>query len=117
MAARPRPDGPPHHPLAGKPRSWRPLLRSRLALAASVALLATGLLFLAGAFQGRPVAPGSVLPVNGPTADRNNDPIQHPTPPKVTFPSEPVSPDDVNLHEIFIQESGGTSYHLIVSPK
>ena len=31
-------------------RAW-PLMRSRLALAASVALLATGLLFLAGAFR------------------------------------------------------------------
>ncbi len=58
------------------PPRW-PLLRSRLALAASVALLVTGLSFLAGAFQARPDKPHAGVQVVAPGADLRNDPVHN----------------------------------------
>ena len=102
-------------PAAAKSHSRWPLLRSRMALAASVALLVMGMLFLAGAFQGRTTTPRAGLPVNGPTADSLNDPMHYTTPPKATFPSDleaPFKPKVVN--ETLIQETSGTSLHVTV---
>ncbi len=91
------------------------MLRSRLALAASVALLTTGLLFLAGAFQGRPTSTGSGLPVNGTSADRGNNPLGYPTPPRITFPSETGGPSKLKIDESLIQEPNGTTIHVNVT--
>ena len=94
----------PATPLHRTPR-W-PLLRSRLALAASVALLATGLLFLAGAFPGRPSASGPALPVTHPSADRGYD----------TGRPVPTPPDagKLKIDESLIQEPNGTTIRVDV---
>ncbi len=95
------------------PPRW-PLLRSRLALAASVALLVTGLLFLAGAFQARPTSTGSTLPVNGPSADSGNNPLRHPVRPAVTGPFDAGEPTKLKIDESLIQEPNGTTIHVEV---
>jgi hypothetical protein len=95
------------------PTRW-PLWRSRLALAASVALLATGLLFLSGSFQTRQTSAGSALPVNGPSADSGNNPLDHPTRPAVTIPSGAGEPTRLKIDESLIQEPNGTTIRVEV---
>ena len=106
-----RPAAPPP---AAKPRTRWPLLRTRLALAASVALLVTGLLFLAGAFPGRPTSPEAGLPVIGTTANSGNDANQHPTPPTVTFSPDTGSPIKLQVDESLIQGPSGTMLRVDV---
>jgi hypothetical protein len=75
----------PAPPAVAKMAKGRPMMRSRLALAASVALLALGLSFLSGAFHGRPNSPEQRVTVEHPSASAENDPLHHsvPTPLKV----------------------------------
>jgi hypothetical protein len=85
----PSPEAAPLRRVAPAPARRRPLLRSRLALAASVALLAGTLLLVAQAFQGRPkTTPGQGL-VTQPTADSGNDFTHHPTQPVIPTASIP----------------------------
>ena len=91
-------------PPAARPSKQWPLMRSRLALAASVALLVGALLFVAQAFQGRPTLSGGSLPIRGASADSQNDPIHHPTLPNVTIPSDAGTPSNLKIN--LIQEPG-----------
>jgi hypothetical protein len=92
-------------PVAKPARRW-PLLRSRLALAASVALLATGLFFLAEAFQGRPHPPGPGVSIGPGSASRKNgiDGVVDPSP----------VPDKLKINESLIQEPSGTTIKVDV---
>ena len=94
-------------PIARPAKGW-PLMRSRLAVAASVALLAVGSLLLAGAFQGRSNAPADPIRVNGTSADSEYDPNQHPTPPRDDVPLK------LKINESLIQEPNGTTIHVDV---
>jgi hypothetical protein len=58
-----------------------PMMRSRLALAASVALLALGLSFVSGAFHGRSNPTEQRITVDSPSASAENDPLKHPVQP------------------------------------
>jgi hypothetical protein len=69
-------------------KGW-PMMRSRLALAASVALLALGLSFLSGAFHGRPNPSESPIAVDGATASTENDPLRHPVQPPLKVKAMP----------------------------
>jgi hypothetical protein len=62
---------------AAKPRTRWPLLRTRTAIAASVALLVTGLLFLAEAFPGKTGSNDPDVKVTAPSADTRNDPVHN----------------------------------------
>lgn len=85
----PSPEAPPLRLVApALARRW-PLLRSRLALAASVALLAGTLLLVAQAFQGRPKTTAGQGSVTQPTADSGNDFIHHPGQPVIPTASQP----------------------------
>jgi hypothetical protein len=108
-APAPRRVAPP--PVARPAPRW-PLMRSRLALAASVALLATGLLFLAGAFQGRmnPAAPP--IHMDG-SANRENDPIHKGTQP-LADPHDAQAPPKLKIDESLIQEPDGTKIEVKV---
>ncbi|HVS35576.1 MAG TPA: hypothetical protein VMS17_08340, partial [Gemmataceae bacterium] len=89
----------------------QPLLRSRLALAASVACLTSGVLFLAGAFQERPTTAPAGVQLNGAGADSRYDAGREPTPP----PSDGGTPSDSKVvNETLIQGPSGTSYHVII---
>jgi hypothetical protein len=88
---------------AARPSKRWPLMRSRLALAASVALLVTGLLFLAGAFQGRPVSPVEpVIPMG--TAEH----------PEFNGALKPPTPHDLKIDESLIQTPDGTTIRVRV---
>ena len=52
-------------------------MRSRLALAASVAILALGLSFVSGAFHGRTIPSEQRITVDSPSASAENDPLHH----------------------------------------
>ena len=95
-------------PAAKSTRRW-PLLRSRLALAASVALLATGLLFLAEAFQGRSNHPETGTPIGPGSASRDNGVhgLINPT-------AAPEGPPKLKINESLIQEPGGTTIKVDV---
>lgn len=95
-------------PAAKAARRW-PLLRSRLALAASVALLAAGLLFRGEAFQGRPNPAGTDLPIGPGSASRDNGVrgVIDPTP-------APEAPSKLKINESLIQEPGGTTIKVEV---
>ena len=80
-------------------------MRSRLALAASVALLALGLSSLAGVFDGRSHPSEQRIVVGGATASATNDPLQHPVQP----------PLNIKIEESLIQEPGGTTIKVNVS--
>ncbi len=71
-------------------KGW-PMMRSRLALAASVALLALGLSLLSGAFHSRSNPSVSHIAVDGATASTENDPLQHPVQPSLKVKSRPAS--------------------------
>jgi hypothetical protein len=71
-------------------KGW-PMMRSRLALAASVALLALGLSLVSGAFHGQLNSSQSHITVDGATASTENDPLQHPVQPPLKVKSRPVS--------------------------
>jgi hypothetical protein len=71
-------------------KGW-PMMRSRLALAASVALLALGLSLVSGAFHGRTNPSDSHIAIGGATASTENDPLQHPVQPPLKVKSRPVS--------------------------
>jgi hypothetical protein len=60
--------------VAKTPKGW-PMMRSRLALAASVGLLALGLSSLAGAFHGRTMPLEQRIRVDSPSASAENDPL------------------------------------------
>lgn len=85
-----------------------PLMRSRLAVAASVALLLAGSLLLAGAFQGRAVPPTDPIRVNGGSANRLNDPAQETHRPKDELPPK------LKINESLIQEPNGTTIKVDV---
>jgi hypothetical protein len=95
---------PPSSSVAKTAKEW-PLLRSRLALAASVALLALGFSALAGAFDGRPTVSEPRMTILGAAADTRNDPLQHAVQP----------PLKVKIEESLIQEPGGTTIKVNVS--
>lgn len=61
---------------APETKGW-PMMRSRLALAASVTLLALGLSFLSGAFHGGVNPPEQRITVDRPSASAENDPLHH----------------------------------------
>jgi hypothetical protein len=62
-------------PIVAKTAKGWPMMRSRLALAASVGLLALGLSSLAGAFHGRNVPSEQRIRVDSPSASAENDPL------------------------------------------
>ena len=105
----PAPRRPATIPFVEPPRRGG-LFRSRLALAASVALLATGLFALAEAFQGRP--PSLAGPViHGPGAT-NLGPDGKPA---IPSPSSPLSgPPSLKVSESLIQEPNGTTIKVEV---
>jgi hypothetical protein len=76
---------------AKRPWSMTPLKRSRLALAASVALLVGGSLFMAGHFEGQP--PETLKSPGGGTAEQ-------------------IDPLKVRIRENLIQEPDGTGIHI-----
>ncbi len=79
-------------------------MRSRLAVAASVALLVGGSLLLAGAFQGRPHAPADAVRLGGTTtADLRNDPVH-----------QTAAPLQLKINESLIQEPNGTTIKVDV---
>jgi hypothetical protein len=71
-------------------KGW-PMLRSRLALAASVALLALGLSFLSGAFHGRPNSSEQRITVDRPSASAENDPLHHAVQPPLKIKAKAAS--------------------------
>jgi negative regulator of sigma E activity len=90
-------------PVAGRSARGWPLMRSRMAVAASVALLAIGSLLLAGALQGRANrAPAPVLRFE-PSAKR----------PSFDGTAAPL-PDKLKINESLIQEPNGTTIHVDV---
>jgi len=95
-------------PVARATKGW-PLMRSRLALAVAVALLAFGfsLFLLYGTFQGPLASEGNGIRVKGLNASRTNNPLQNEMPPRVEFPSEFPLPNKVKIEESLIQDSGG----------
>ena len=76
--------------VAATAKGW-PMMRSRLALAASVALLALALSFLTGAFHGRSNPSENPIAVDGATASTENDPLQHPVQPPLKVKARPAS--------------------------
>lgn len=76
--------------VAATAKGW-PMMRSRLALAASVALLALGLSFLSGAFHGRPNPSVSHIAVDGATASTENNPLQHPVQRPLNIKTKPAN--------------------------
>ena len=78
-------------------------MRSRLAMAASVALLVGGSLLLAGAFQGRPHAPADAVKLGATTADLRNDPVH-----------QDAVPLKLKINESLIQEPNGTTIKVDV---
>jgi hypothetical protein len=76
--------------VAATAKGW-PMMRSRLALAASVALLALGLSCLTGAFHSRSNSSESRIAVDGATASTENDPLRHPVQPPLKVKSRPVN--------------------------
>jgi hypothetical protein len=76
--------------VAATAKGW-PMMRSRLALAASVALLALALSFVSGAFHGRPNPSENPIAVDGATASTENDPLQHPVQPPLKVKARPAS--------------------------
>ena len=102
-------------PIVEKPRTRWLLLRSRLALAACVALLMLGMLFLTVAPTGGPVSHDGALPVTSPTADSHNNPMNHSTPPTIKFPHESGTPDGPKIiDETLIQGPNGTTLKVTV---
>ncbi|HBI42131.1 MAG TPA: hypothetical protein DDY78_04640 [Planctomycetales bacterium] len=71
-------------------KGW-PMMRSRLALAASVAVLALGLSFLSGAFHVRANPLEQRITVDGASASAENDPLRHPVQPPLKVKAMPVS--------------------------
>ena len=89
-------------------RGW-PLIRSRLALAASVFLLILGSLLLAGAFQGRADHEASPVLNGSGTAERHNfDGTPAPLPHEARVPAK------LKVDESLIQEPNGTTIHVDV---
>jgi hypothetical protein len=105
----PAPRRPATIPFAPPPARRGSLLRSRLALAASVALLAMGLAVLAGAFQGKPTASGPSV-VN-PNARKLPGPGDAPV---IPVPREQRQPSKLKVNETLIQEPNGTTIKVDV---
>jgi hypothetical protein len=76
--------------VAKTPKGW-PMMRSRLALAASVGLLALGLSSLAGAFHGRAIPSDQRIRVDSPSASAENDPLHHSVQPSVKVKVKPMN--------------------------
>ena len=70
-------------------KGW-PIMRSRLALAASVGLLALGLSSLAGAFHGR-IVPTESIRIESPSASADNDPLHRSVQPPLKIKGKPMS--------------------------
>ncbi len=94
--------------VAGPAKGW-PLMRSRLAVAASVALLVGGSLLLAGAFQGRPNGPAGPTIINYKAEALNPDGTpKAPTSPEIHLPAK------IKVNESLIQEPNGTTIKVDV---
>jgi len=95
-------------PVARPVKGW-PLMRSRLAVAASVALLVGGSLLLAEAFQGRPNGPAGPTITNGKAEALNPDGTpKAPTSPEIHLPAK------IKINESLIQEPNGTTIKVDV---
>jgi hypothetical protein len=97
-------------PFAQPPRRGG-LFRSRLALAASVALLAMGLFAVAEAFQGRPATPSSASFSEPPKASVPRGPDQTPV---IPTGNDKGSPSKLKVNESLIQEPDGTKIKVEV---
>jgi hypothetical protein len=71
-------------------KGW-PMMRSRLALAASVAILVLGLSFLSGAFYGRANPSEQRITVDRPSASAENDPLHHAVQPPLKVKAKAAS--------------------------
>lgn len=105
----PAPRRPATMPFVPPPARRGGLFRSRLALAASVALLAAGFCVVAGAFQGKLVAPPPA--VTGPSAAVPDLPGHAPV---IKTPREEGSPSKLKVNETLIQEPNGTTIKVEV---
>jgi len=104
----PAPRRPATIPFVAPPARRGGLFRSRLALAASVALLATGLGIIAGAFQGKTSAPSPN--VTTPQAVVPPLPGQAPVIPG----RDPSEPSKLKVNETLIQQPNGTTINVEV---
>lgn len=96
-------------PLVARSAKGWPLMRSRLAVAASVALLVGGSLMLAGAFQGRPNGPAAPTIINDKAEALNPDGT-----PKTPKSPEIRLPPNIKVNESLIQEPNGTTIKVDV---
>ena len=78
-------------PVAVKTAKGWPMMRSRLALAASVGLLALGLSSLAGAFHGQNALQEQRIRIDSPSASAENDPLHHSVQPPLKVKAKPAS--------------------------
>jgi hypothetical protein len=69
-------------------KGW-PMMRSRLALAASVGLLALGLTSLAGAFHGHAITSEQRIRIESPSASAENDPLHRSVQPPLKVKEKP----------------------------
>lgn len=92
-----------------RPSKGWPLMRSRLAVAASVALLVGGSLLLSGAFQVRPAAPTGPTIFNGRAEALNPDGT-----PKTPSAPDARLPAKIKINESLIQEPSGTTIKVDV---
>jgi hypothetical protein len=86
-----------------KPAARRPMLRARLALAASVALIALGSWLIPGMLQ-HDSGPNAAIPIKDSSANSNNG---QPDP-------KDGAPSDFKINESLIQEPGGTTIRVDV---
>jgi hypothetical protein len=76
--------------VAKTPKGW-PMMRSRLALAASVGLLALGLSSLAGAFHGGALPSEQRIRIESLSASAENDPLHHSVQPPLRTKAKPMN--------------------------
>ena len=67
------------------------MMRSRLALAASVSLLALELSFVGGAFHGRAIPLEQRITVDSPSASAENNPLHHSVQPPLKVKAKAMS--------------------------